>query len=604
MTSANHPGGAPVRVLRRFVRQVSPYHRLLTTIWLLDLLTIPLALLLPLPIKLAIDSLTGTALDSPLWKRFLAMMPAGHAGPILAAAVLMLAVAVAQHVVGFVNWLLRTYTGEKLVLGFRSQLFAHVQRLSLSYHDLRGASETTYRIQVDAVAARDTVLNGVLPLVNAALMLIGMLYVTVRIDWQLATVALVAAPCLLLLTSNFSSRLRDEWTDVRDRDSMAMSVVQEVLNSVRVVKAFGAEEREQQRFLRHSGSYVQGQMRLSRMQAGFYVLVGLTLAVSSAVTLLLGARHVRDGVLTVGSLLLVMSYVAKLYEPLGTLSNKWVELQSSIVSLKRSFSLLDIKPDVVERKRAKGLRRAKGALSFLAVNFHYDPNKPILHNVTFDIVPGMHVGIMGPSGAGKSTLLSLVTRLHDPVRGTILLDGIDLRDYQLAALREQFAIVLQDPVLFSTTIAENIAYARPEASRADIVKAAKAARAHDFIMRLPNGYDTEVGLRGATLSGGERQRISLARAFLKDAPVLIMDEPTSSLDVQTESEIVQATEALMRGRTTFVVAHRASTLEHCDVQFWLEHGTLTLVAGELPHNVPVGDEELVLISAPQTIGAD
>lgn len=585
--SSGEPKGSTSVIMRRFARQVRPFSGLLIVISLLDMLSIPLALLLPVPLKLAVDHLTGSKSASNVASRFLPkpwleweLTPLAFVGSLL------LAVYMAQHALGFCDWLLRTYTGEKIILNFRSQMFAHTQRLSLSFHDSRGTSDPAYRIQYDAPAVRDLAMNGYLPLINAVLTLMGMIYVTARIDAQIAVVALAIAPVLFWISRKYSRRLCHEWSDVRERDSLAMGVLQEVLSSVRVVKAFGQEDREHGRFLHQSGDYMRGQLRLSVLQASYYVLVGMIVATASAAALFLGARHVRAGVLTVGSLLLLMSYVAKLYEPLSTMSSKLVESQSAVVSLRRAFSLLDETPEVVERQNAKVARHIEGGIEFRKVCFSYEPSRPVLKDVSLGIGPGTHVGITGASGAGKSTILTLLTRMYDPSEGAILLDGTDLRDFKIQSVREQYAIVLQEPVLFSTTIAENIAYANPGATMKDIVAAAKAARAHEFIMDLPEGYNTKVGQRGATLSGGERQRISLARAFLKNAPILIMDEPTSSLDSQTEAEVVAATEALMAGRTTFVVAHRTSTLDHCDVVFHLESGSLELVADRRPNAYP------------------
>jgi ATP-binding cassette subfamily B protein len=577
-----------------------PYWGLVSCIVLLDLLSIPLALLLPLPLKIAVDTLTGSKSSQPLCAWFLPdAWLRWDMTPLIFAAVLLLAVYLVQHAVGFCDWLLRTYTGEKLILSFRSQLFAHVQRLSLSFHDRRGASDPAYRIQYDAPAVRDLLMNGILPLVNAVLTFAGMIYVTLRIDWQIAAVSLAVAPVLFFLSRKYSQRLRTEWAELRERDSVAMSVIQETLGSVRVVKAFGQEDREHGRFLEHSGKYVRGQMRLSVLQSSFYVFVGMTVAAASAAALFLGARHVRAGALSIGSLLLLMSYVAKLYEPLSTVSGKLVESQSAMVSLGRAFSLLDEMPDVVEVQNARPARDIRGAVSFRNVSFQYNDNKRVLNAIDFAIAPGTHVGITGASGAGKSTILTLLTRFYDPIEGAILLDGIDLRNYKIHSLRNQFAIVLQEPVLFSTTIAENIAYAKPEATLDEIMQAAKAARAHDFITDLPEGYDTQVGQRGATLSGGERQRISLARAFLKNAPILIMDEPTSALDSFTEAEVVNATRDLMHGRTTFVIAHRTSTLDHCHIVFHLESGQLKVAADRRPVSYPtlVHDRGIAAIEA-------
>jgi ATP-binding cassette subfamily B protein len=280
-------------------------------------------------------------------------------------------------------------------------------------------------------------------------------------------------------------------------------------------------------------------------------------------------------------LLMVMAYLGQLYGPMETLSKKAADLQGSLVSAERALTLLDEASEVEERPDARPLGRATGAVAFEQVSFAYPDNPAVLHNLTFRVPPGARVGIEGKTGAGKTTLMSLLIRFYDPTSGRILLDGVDLREYRLADLRAQFAFVLQEPVLFSTTVAENIAYARPGASQEEVVAAAKAANAHDFITSLPDGYETRVGERGMRLSGGERQRISLARAFLKDAPILILDEPTSSVDVKTEGLILEALRRLMQGRTTFMIAHRLSTLADCDVRVRIEAGRFTF-AGPAP----------------------
>src|SRR5205814_3211666 len=272
---------------------------------------------------------------------------------------------------------------------------------------------------------------------------------------------------------------------------------------------------------------------------------------------------------------LVWGYIAQLYGPLKTISKKTASLQNNLAGAERAFALLDEAPGVVERANARSLALARGAMVFRNVTFAYDHDEPVLRNISFEIQEGTCLGIAGTTGAGKTTLVNLLTRFYDPTAGQILLDGVDLRDYRLADLRNQFAVVLQEPVLFSTSIAENIAYAKPGAARAEIEAAARAANAHEFITALPQGYETAVGERGLRLSGGERQRISLARAFLKDAPILILDEPTSSVDTKTEALIMEALAALMRGRTTFIIAHRLSTLEGCDVRLRLDAGRLT-----------------------------
>jgi ATP-binding cassette subfamily B protein len=565
--------GIPPLLYRRVCAQVRPYGAPLLGILGLELLSIPLALLVPVPLKLAVDSLTGSYYIPLFAQRCLPARWSLDSVQLFFAIVLMIVVGLLQHVVGLASWLMQTRTSERMILDFRSQLFQHVQRLSLSFHDRRGVGDPTYRIQYDAPSLSQIAIRAVIPAITAVLMLAGTLYVTLRLDWQLAMITVVLGPCLFLITRRYSDRVNEEWTELRERDSRAMSVIHEALGALRVVKAFGKESYEHRRFVRQSGRYVRGQMRLAVLQSSFCALVGLTIVIASATGLVLGVRHVRTGLLTVGDLLLVMSYLAKLYDPLGMLSGKMVEIQSALVSVGRAFALLDEAPEVVESSNPKPLTRAAGAVEFEKVTFGYG-RQPVLRNLSLGLSPGVHVGILGRTGAGKSTLLSLLTRLHDPASGRVLLDGTDIREYRLADLRNQFSIVLQEPVLFSASIAENIAYTQPHASRAAVIAAARAARAHDFIMALPEGYDTQVGARGMSLSGGERQRISLARAFLKDAPILILDEPTSSVDGETEAGIVEATAALMRGRTTFVVTHRPSMLQNCDLQFELIDGRL------------------------------
>jgi ATP-binding cassette subfamily B protein len=353
-----------------------------------------------------------------------------------------------------------------------------------------------------------------------------------------------------------------------------MLVLYEALSSIRVVKAFGQEQFEDQRFKLRSRHRMEEQVKVASMQARFHVLVTGTIAVGSAAAMWVGVRHVQSGVLTLGELLLVMAYMTQLYDPLRTISGKLPELEGWMVSIRRAAVLMDEAPEVNDPQSAVALERARGEISFRDVSFEYPSSGRALDHVSFEIPAGTRVGIIGPSGSGKSTLVNLLTRFYDPGRGQVLLDGNDLRRYRLADLRRQFSIILQEPVIFSGTVAENIAYGRNTASREEIMQAARGARAHDFIMALPEGYDTKVGEGACRLSGGQRQRLAIARAFLKDAPILIFDEPTSAVDIHTEQEILAATEHLIRGRTTFVIAHRLSTVKQCDAVLVLKQGKL------------------------------
>jgi ATP-binding cassette subfamily B protein len=558
---------------RRLLTYTRPYWPHILLVFVLQLLSTPLALLGPLPLKIAVDTVLGSR-PLPGWLQ--TVIPEGLTGSAVAmlslAAAILVLTAVLGSLLDLVTELLRTYAGERLAQDFRSHLFRHVQRLSLSYHDAAGTSDSTYRIQYDAPAIQRVVVDGLIPLLGSATTVVAMIWVTMRINAGLAIVALSISPLLFGLSRWFGPRLRSNWKEIKKLDSLAMGVVHEVLAAVRIVKAFGREDRELGRFVDQSTRRVRREMEVSALQGVFDLLVGLVMAVGSAAALIIGVQQVRAGELSLGSLLLVLSYLQQIYKPLRALSKKTVALESSLASAERAFALLDQVPDVAERRDAIRLSRSKGSVLFLDVSFAYDAEHVVLHRVSFAAPPGTRVGIRGTTGAGKSTLMGLLMRFYDPTDGTIMLDDVDLRDYSLDDLRRQFAIVLQEPVLFSTSISENIAYGRPEATREEIVEAARLANAHDFISALPEGYATPVGERGMRLSGGERQRISLARAFLKDAPLLILDEPTSSVDVKTEGVIIDAMNRLMQGRTTFIISHRLDALAGCDMQVELEKG--------------------------------
>ena len=565
----------PLHVYRRLLEEARPYARHISGLLVLSLLSTVFTLLTPLPLKIAVDSVIGSRPLPGLLNSVLpdALSDSGT-GVLLLAAGLFVLITVLKQLEQFASLVLSTYAGQKLLLNFRARLFRHVQRLSIAYHDMKGVTDSTYRIQYDAQSIQTLAIAGVIPLLTAILTVVGMLYVTAMIDWRLGLIATAVAPPLLLTFHVYRRRLRRRWHEAKRLESSALSVVHEALSALRVVKAFGQEDREQDRFVGRSGQSMRVQVGLSFAEGGFGVLIGLIMALGMASVLFVGTRQVQSGALTVGDLVLVMAYLQQLYDPLQTISKKAGTMQSSLASAERVFSLLDEAPDLIEAADARPLKRATGAIAFHDVSFAYDTAHPVLREVSFKLEPGTSVGIAGATGAGKTTLVSLLTRFYDPSSGTILLDGLDLREYRIADLRNQFAIVLQDPVLFSTSIAENIAYARPEASFSEIRAAAIAANAHEFIMELTDAYDTPVGERGMRLSGGERQRISLARAFLKDTPILILDEPTSSVDLATEAVIMQAMERLMRGRTTIMIAHRLTTLDVCDLRLEIEAGTI------------------------------
>ncbi len=571
------------RLYKRIVSLSRPCWPQLLAITLLSLISTPIALLSPLPLKIAVDSVIGEK-AMPHWVYLWA--PSAwyptKATSLMFAAGLLLVIAIISSVQSLVSWLLQTYTGERLVHDFRAQLLWHAQRLSLAFHDRRGTNDTAFRIQYDAPAIQTLFLQGLVPMLTAVFAFLSVLFVTMRISPKLAMISLVISPVLYVLARNSSRKVRTGYDELKALDSSAMLVLYEALAGVRSVKAFGQESYQDELFRRKSRQRMREQIHLASVQALFHVLIGLCIAGATAVALVIGITEVRRGFITVGDFILVMAYMTQLYEPLRMISTKIPELQAAISSLSRATSILDESPEITQSPESIHTDRAKGDVKMRNVNFSYTQGgRRVLSDISFDIPAGTRVGIVGASGSGKSTLINLITRFYDPTDGQVFLDGIDLRQYDLRDLRRQFSIVLQEPVLFSTTVAANIAYGNLDASRNDVIAAAKLANAHEFIEKLPQGYETMIGESGTRLSGGERQRIAIARAFLKNAPVVILDEPTSSVDVKTEASIMIGIENLAKGRTTFMIAHRLGTLEQCDMVLVLKEGRLTLVTSEV-----------------------
>ena len=565
--------GSDGALLWRLAKECRRYWAHILVVLLVSLVSTPIFLLSPLPLKIAVDSvLKDLPLPTLLRDTLPSFFQASHVWLLVVAVLLQVVVAFLSQIQSLVQNILSVYAGEKMSLDLRSRMFRHAQRLSLAFHDTRGPSDSAYRVQYDSTAVQAVTIGGFIPIVAAGFTLVTAMVVSAKIDWQLTCVALAVAPLLFMSSQRFKNQMRPHYTGVKVLESNALGVVQEVLTSIRVVKAFGREDGEQKRFEDVSKQGIKAKVRLALAEGIFGTIASTAVSIGAAAVLFVGVRHVQTGVLTLGELLVVMGYTAQLFKPLRTFTKQMGRLQSSLASVQRSFELLDQEPEVTEAKDALPLRHAMGEIEFHGVSFSYDGEKKILDDVSFHIDPGATVGIAGRTGAGKSTLLSLIMRFYEPSSGAVRLDGRDIRDYRVADVRSQFALVLQEPVLFSTTIADNIRYGRPDAPMEDVVAAAVAANAHDFIERMPAGYDTPVGERGMKLSGGERQRISLARAFLKNASVLVLDEPTSSVDVRTEAEIMEAMQRLMEGRTTLMIAHRLATLENCDLILFVDGG--------------------------------
>jgi ATP-binding cassette subfamily B protein len=539
-----------------------------------------MTLIFPLPIKLLVDSVLGS---QPL-PGYLTVFVGSQVSKTLAlwlAISILMAAAVLTYLQNLVNVWYSNKVGNRMTLDVRARLFRQMQRLSVAYHDTMGAADSAYRTLNDAPMLRSFGIDSLIPLTTSILALGAMILVMVFLDWQLALIALLVSPMMFLLTFVFRPRIRAGWRKFRASESAAMAVAQESLGASRLVKSYGQEERKNKELVSHYDASLSASLKVQVDSAVYSLLVGILTAAGLAAVLYIGIGHVQAGILTLGSLLVVNYYVTQLYGPLRNVGQSILDIQMSLTGVERYRAVLDEKPDVPESPNALPLVRATGKISFRNVSFEYTKDHPVLHDVSFDLPSGNRLGVVGPTGSGKTTLSTLMLRLFDPTTGLITLDDIDLKDYKLADLRNQYAVVHQETVLFSTSVAENIRFAQPNATMEEVIAAATAAKAHDFVTNLPNGYDTLVGERGMKLSGGERQRISLARAFLKNAPILILDEPTSSLDVHTEAAILDTIQELMKGRTTLMIAHRPSTLRDCNMILVLEDGRVSRMTTEV-----------------------
>ncbi len=474
--------------------------------------------------------------------------------------------------------LLHNYTtirvGQNMVNDLRSDLYAHLQRLSLAYHSRQRVGDLMYRITADSFAVQTMIMNGVLPILSAVILLGGMLIVLFPMDPMLTLLALTVVPILFVLISAFNRKIVEVATEVRDADARVYSLVQWGMSAIKVVQAFTKEEEEHRRFMGASRESLRATLRMYNWQTLYSGAVSVVIAGGTAVVIYAGARAVMSGTLTLGQLIIFVSYLAQLYTPINQITQSWGLIAGARVGAARVFEVLDTEPDLKSGSRQFPPTGAHGEVAWRNVRFHYRPDLAVLKEIDLTIDAGKKIAIVGPTGAGKSTLLGLLPRFFDPTGGSVTIDGHDVREYQLASLRRQIGMVLQPPLIFPLSVADNIAYGRPGADHAAIENAARQARIHDLIMQLPERYQTQLGEAGVSLSEGEKQRITIARALLRDAPILILDEPTSALDVETEALVMEAVERLMEGRTTFIIAHRLSTVRRCDRILVLRDGVI------------------------------
>ncbi|MDH3732276.1 MAG: ABC transporter ATP-binding protein/permease [Gemmatimonadota bacterium] len=562
-----------MRHLIRVLRYVRPYGRLAALSAFLTVVVASLGLLAPWPLKILFDSVLG---DHPLPGPLDPLLSpiAGDAMLVLVLVVLGgFLITVGENLLGVWNSYAQTKLEQRIILDFRTDLFAHAQRLSMAYHDQRRAGGLIFAINHQADSAAG-LLMALQPIVQSALTLVGMFWITYVIQPRLALLSLIVVPFMYGAVAYYMRHIDARVRDVKNLEGESLSIVHEAVSMLRVIVAFGRERYEQRRFREHGERAVDARVGVTVRQTAFSLAINTTTAAGAALVLGFGVHEILQGRMTSGELLIVIAYVTSIYAPLEAISTTIGSLKERFVSLDIAFDLLDEEPEIADSPGARAIDQARGEVAFEHVSFGYEGRTETLKDVHFSVSTGSIVGIVGPTGAGKTTLVSLISRFYDPHEGRVLLDGTDLRDLTLVSLRRQVSVVLQEPLLFSDTIRENIRYGRLDASDEEVIDAAKAANAHDFIMSLPRRYSTALGERGARLSGGERQRIAIARAFLKDAPILILDEPTSSIDSRTEAVILDALDRLMMGRTTFMIAHRLSTIRDPDLVLVIDDGRI------------------------------
>ena len=526
-------------------------------------------LLKPWPLQVVIDNVLA---GKPAGWSWLQGWP--PALLLLGACIALIVVTLGAGLLTLLHNLTTIAVGQRMVNDLRAALMGHLHRLSLAFHSRQKVGDLMYRVTSDSFAVQTMIMNGVLPILSATILLAGMVLVLVPIDAVLTLVALTVVPALFVLIALFNRKITTVATEVRERESVVYSLVQWAMTSIKVVQAFTKEEEEHRRFMGASRASLRATLRLYSWQTLYSALVNGVIAAGTALVVYVGATAVLGGRLSLGQLIVFISYLAQLYAPVNQITQSWGLIAGAVVGARRCFEVLDVETDLPDGVREFSPEGAAGAIEWRQVSFRYRPETPVLQRIDLAIEPGTKVALVGPTGAGKSTLLGLLPRFFDPDDGAVLIDGVDAREYRLASLRRQISMVLQPPLVFPLSIKDNIAYGRPGASDAEIERAARLARIHDMIVKLPQGYDTVIGDGAGTLSEGEKQRLTIARAILRDAPILILDEPTSALDVETEALVMEGIRRLTEGRTTFIIAHRLSTVRDADLILVLRDGTI------------------------------
>lgn len=538
---------------------------------MLALVTIGFNLLKPWPFKFIIDGILDSA-NGTADARELAAQLGGGAHAIFWLCLFLVAVSLLAGVANLASNYLFIRVGLRALLRLRTELYAALQALPLKFHDSRRSADSSFRVAYDSQSIQTIYNKGFATVLSSVVMLFAALAVMFTMSWKLTLASLVILPFVVWAVRFYAERVRRQSTTIQERESDLLTLTQEGLSQIRMVHAFGREAFEVRQFRRRASQSLEANLRLNMTSVVSSLVVGTLMAVGTALMYFVGSNEVLTGQLSLGDLTVFASYLLMLYQPLEQLTYTAWALEGAMAGATRCFEVLDRDNDVPEAPDAMSLPAARGRIAFENVSFGYTDERRILHDISFAVEPGTTVAFVGGTGTGKSTLLSLVPRFYDPTAGRVSLDGHDLRTLKKKSLRSHIGMVLQDTLLFSTTVRENIAYGRPGATNDEILEAARRAQAYDFIMQMPQGFDSQVGERGGHLSVGQRQRIGIARAFLKDAPILLLDEPTSALDPTTEHAIMDTIGELMKGRTTLIITHRLATVHSLGRIVVLEHG--------------------------------
>ena len=568
-------GDSTIGLVRWTLSFLSPYRARVVGVGALSVVEIALAALAPWPLKIVVDSVLGDhPLPDPIPDLLRSTVGESAVALLVTVVVAGLFVQVGQEAVRLVLTQLQVDMGQRIVYRLRAQLLSHLQALPLGQHILSRTADSVYRLDADAHCVNDLVIGGVFPLALAALNLSVMFGVLVYLDLTLGLLSLAVAPFLYLCLRHYSRTMTQRAERVKALESTVIERAFEVLSSIAAVKSFARERHELARFTRTGDETMRARLSLTWQESVFSLVVTAITLAGTALVLVVGGLHVLDGTLTVGSLLVVIAYLAAVYTPISEIAHTTGSLQQALVSARRVRQIFALTPERLDAPDALDAGPIRGHLRFDGVGFSYDADRIILDDVSFDAHPGELIALVGLTGAGKTTIANLIPRLFEPTHGGVFIDDVDATRYSLRSLRERIAVVPQQPVLFGGTIGDNIRYGRLGASDAEVEAAARVAHAHEFIERLPRRYETPVGEAGAMLSGGERQRLGIARAVLKDAPILILDEPTSAMDAITEAMVFDALRRLRDGRTTIVIAHRLSTIRDATRILVLDAGRL------------------------------